>query len=164
MIECVSTSAALTAKLNWGSGEKQSNASAPGEEEEATVRSRTPPRTLRAMWRQVGGKKKRGRCKRRRGTEGADRETEMRRLMACNDETDEGRGKRDAHIRGHYSSATHKDWKHHPRVQEELSTTHLSISLTFLFLSVALVFIPPSICASVYLFSHPTLHSVPLEV
>lgn len=55
----MSTSAALTAKLNWGSGEKQSNASAPGEEEEAAARSRTPPRTLRTMWRQVGGEKRR---------------------------------------------------------------------------------------------------------
>lgn len=49
---------------------------------------------------------------------------------------------------------------------EEPSTTHISISLTlFLFLSVALVFIPPSICASVYLaVSLSTLHSVSPEI
>lgn len=29
----------------------------------------------------------------------------MARLMACNDETDGGRDKRDMHVRGHYSSA-----------------------------------------------------------
>lgn len=31
----------------------------------------------------------------------------MGRLMACNDETDGGRDKRDMHVRGHYSSAAH---------------------------------------------------------
>lgn len=39
MHECVSS--ALTVKLNWGSGEKQSNASAQREEEEEEVTARS---------------------------------------------------------------------------------------------------------------------------
>lgn len=61
----------------------------------------------------------------------------MGRLMACNDETDGGRDKRDTRVRGHYSSAAHthtcKHSQRHPRVPQEVSATSLSlpISLTF---------------------------------
>lgn len=82
----------------------------------------------------------------------------MARLMACNDETDGGRDKRDMHVRGHYSSAARTHIHSYTQTanatqgcrRSRLPPTHLSIFLTFFhFLSVALLFIPPSICASV---------------
>lgn len=80
----------------------------------------------------------------------------MARLMACNDETDGGRDKRDMHVRGHYSSAarTHT----HSYTQTENATQGCRRSRlppTSLFFSPSFVFSLSPSCSS-----HPP--SVPL--
>lgn len=58
----------------------------------------------------------------------------MGRLMACNDETDGGRDKRDVHVRGHYSSAAHTKTVNatHGCRTSRLSPTSLFLSPPFL--------------------------------
>lgn len=68
----------------------------------------------------------------------------MSRLMVCNDETDGGRDERDAHVKGHYSSAVPALVQTPPK--GAASTTRLP---RFLSPSSSVArFIPHSICAS----------------
>lgn len=90
----------------------------------------------------------------------------MARLMACNDETDGGRDKRDMHVRGHYSSAARTHIHSYTQTanatqgcrRSRLPPTSLFFSPSFVFsLSPSCSSHPPSVPLCLLLFFLPFL-------